>query len=48
MKKVYKNMTMSGKGGFGRVYYGREISSPKRKVAIKKVPHGMFIYTDHI
>jgi hypothetical protein len=39
MKKIYKNMTMSGKGGFGRVYYGREISSPKRKVAIKKVPH---------
>lgn len=37
MKKVYKHVEFSGKGGFGRVFSAKEIAT-KTRVAIKKLP----------
>lgn len=38
IKRFYKNIEFSGKGGFGRVFAAKDITSKKR-VAIKKLPH---------
>jgi len=38
VKKFYKNIEFSGKGGFGRVFAAKDIATKKR-VAIKKLPH---------
>jgi len=38
IKKFYKNIEFSGKGGFGRVFAAKDIATKKR-VAIKKLPH---------
>lgn len=39
IKRYYKNIEFSGKGGFGRVFAAKDIQTKKR-VAIKKLPHG--------
>lgn len=39
IKRYYKNIEFSGKGGFGRVFAAKDIGTKKR-VAIKKLPHG--------
>jgi p21-activated kinase 1 len=38
IRKYYRSIEFSGKGGFGRVFAAKEISS-KRRVAIKRLPH---------
>lgn len=38
IKRYYKNIEFSGKGGFGRVFAAKDIQTKKR-VAIKKLPH---------
>jgi serine/threonine protein kinase len=37
-KKLFKNLEFSGKGGFGRVFGGKDIAT-RHRVAIKKLPH---------
>ena len=39
LKKAYRSQELSGKGGFGRVFAARD-SVTKKRVAIKKLPHG--------
>jgi hypothetical protein len=38
IKKYYRSIEFSGKGGFGRVFAAKDVAT-KRRVAIKRVPH---------